>query len=134
MVVDLRPISPKSFRWGLGVAVFFAIVFTVMTDMKLYNIDSRLKFAYYDVYVHFFVMGGIAFVLTSLDRSKFELFGLNVSRLVVALLVLSFAEECSQMLRPNRGFSYHDMAANFAGITLFSFIASRLVKNGVIIR
>ncbi len=73
---------------------------------------------------HFLLMGGLNFFINAAlakkgDPSPWR----GIALRSVALLLIITLEECSQLLLSFRGFSWLDLAADYAGVGLFGFLA-----------
>jgi polysaccharide biosynthesis protein VpsQ len=81
---------------------------------------------------HFVLIGGVAFFLnTSLGAREISAFGrkfLLGSMIVAAVFTL---EEITQMRIPWRTFDYGDLAADYAGIIFFGWLARRAIADTV---
>jgi len=77
---------------------------------------------------HFCLMGFFGFMACWLFGGRFlKFWKLKVPWGSVVVVILVTIEEFSQILIANRSFDLADLAADFAGITLFSLIWYRLV-------
>jgi hypothetical protein len=84
---------------------------------------------YLDKLGHFLLIGLLALLVNlALGARRWQVGGQRVllgSAVVAALVTL---EELSQLFLPNRAFSLLDLAANYAGIWVFGWLAGWLVR------
>lgn len=111
-----------------------AIVASLIKDFDVSLFGSRLRWPINDKVTHFLGAGLFGFLAVILSEKKIRIFGKSFYLLLIVLILFSVAEEFSQILRPNRGFSFGDMAANLLGIMAFSKLADWALKKGLIIR
>ncbi|MCD4686722.1 MAG: VanZ family protein [Anaerolineae bacterium] len=77
---------------------------------------------------HFLLMGTAAFLVNlSLNAARMQVGSLSLLRGSMLVAVAVTAEEFSQVFFASRGFSLIDLAADYAGILLFGWLAARIV-------
>lgn len=77
---------------------------------------------------HFLLMGLAALMVNlSLNAARVQIGPLSLLRGSVLVAVVVTAEEFSQMFFASRGFSLIDLAADYAGILVFGWLAARIV-------
>lgn len=109
------------------------VVLAVVVGYNIWSADNGVSNAlldwvshvrHGDKYAHFFLYGGLAFLLhVALQGRAWRIAGVALP--VAALLVLGFGlfEELSQLHSPRRQFSGMDLAANLAGVVVFTALA-----------
>ena len=112
----------------LGYASFmYWIITAANTNADNGLISFSAGIPYGDKIAHFFVMGILALLVNLLLSSRRQLVGKReflLGSLIVAGIVT--AEEFSQIFIPARTFSLFDLAADYAGITIFGRLAVKL--------
>ncbi|MFY0672549.1 MAG: VanZ family protein [Bacteroidia bacterium] len=115
------------------VASWIAVMITIhyLADNRLINeyIPWRKYINLSDVWGHFFLVGVLGFFVAMVTQKEFTFGPIKILKAVAFLMVLVSIEELTQLLRPNRGFSFADMGANILGLYVFSKIGEKL-KNG----
>lgn len=85
-------------------------------------------YKYYDVVIHFFLVGSLGLCAALASSSTDPKLFLWLPRLVWMVLLAAVLEECTQLFRENRGFSFADMAANVFGILVFGTVGLLVKK------
>jgi hypothetical protein len=111
-----------------------ATVASLIKDFDVSLFGSKLRWPINDKVTHFLGAGLFGFLAVIISKKHIIVFGKSVHLLLLSLILFSITEEFSQILRPNRGFSFGDMAANLLGILVFSKLAEWALKKGLIIR
>jgi VanZ family protein len=117
------------FKWIL-VAGWIAIMILIhyLADQKLINeyIPWKNYFNVSDIVGHFVLVGALGFFAALVAERKFKIGPIKILKVVVVFMVLATIEETTQLLRPNRGFSFADMGANVLGLFVFSKIGEKV--------
>ena len=109
---------------------FIGIVFLASSGSPLsFVIYAKLKcIPFYDKILHFFLLGGMTFLVnTSFSTKK-----INIGRFAVLLgtliigTIITF-EEFSQIFLPHRNFEIMDLICDYAGILAGSFISQNKI-------
>jgi len=132
--LNLREINLANRNFLLLIIAFMGFICAIAKDLDLIPRNLGISFGYSDAGLHFLGAGGIAFLMYLISRKNILIFGKSLPLIVVAVLILSVLEETSQIFRPNRGFSFIDMAANILGILVFSLLARLAIKLKLVIR
>ncbi|MDG2126191.1 MAG: VanZ family protein [Verrucomicrobiales bacterium] len=115
----------------IGLAVFLPFLATVIYLANRGKLPGMLSFVdripYGDTLGHFFLMGIFAFLATGVSGGRcFLLMGLRIPIGAGVVFVIVLLEEFSQLFVASRTFSWLDLAADFLGILLFGWWASRV--------
>ncbi|MBD2605499.1 VanZ family protein [Scytonema hofmannii FACHB-248] len=114
-------------RWVFAFWVYFGILMTIVISayLKILPVKSS-TIPFYDTIGHF-VLIGIAAFLSHLALNKRRISLLIISLPLAPILVTFFtiSEEFLQKLSPNRTFDLIDLASDFCGIVLFTWLAER---------
>ena len=82
-----------------------------------------------DKLIHFLLMGLLSFFVNLLlDARQTSLANFRVLSGSLIVLLITTAEEFSQLLLPHRNFEILDLICNFCGILLFGKLAALMVK------
>jgi polysaccharide biosynthesis protein VpsQ len=114
-------------RWVFAFWVYFGILMSISISAYLKVIPTEIaQFPYYDTILHFLLLG-IAAYLSHLALSKRKIQILNISLPLAPLIVIFFCivDETIQLFTPHRSFDLVDLAADFCGIVLFTWLAQR---------
>jgi polysaccharide biosynthesis protein VpsQ len=86
---------------------------------------------YIDKFSHFFLMGGLSFVLNmSLSGHRISLLSRSAQTGTVVVLILVTLEECSQLFLSHRKFDPIDLIWSILGAVVFGMLASAfLLRN-----
>lgn len=118
--------------WAIAFWFYIGLILAISISAYLKIIPNEIKqFPYYDTILHFLLMGFSAF-LGHLAFNKRKINILNFSLPLVPIIISFFVliEECLQMFSPNRSFDLVDLAADFCGIVLFTWLAERVKVKG----
>jgi len=124
--------EPKKFNFPKPVlfAIWGGLLITISVLADFGGIEFVRKMVghipYYDVIIHFFLVGSLGLFAALLTPIENRTNRLKLPRLVYLLLVLTIVEECSQLFRAQRSFSFADMSANTLGIIIFYWIGVKL--------
>ncbi|MGD1910854.1 MAG: VanZ family protein [Rivularia sp. (in: cyanobacteria)] len=114
--------------WVIAFWFYIGLILAISASAYLKIIPNEIKqFPYYDTILHFLLMGFSAF-LGHLAFNKRQINILNFSLPLVPIVIsfFVFIEECLQMFSPHRNFDLVDLAANFCGIVVFTWLAQRV--------
>ncbi|MBD2775383.1 VanZ family protein [Iningainema sp. BLCCT55] len=111
--------------WVLAFWFYLGIILSISISAYLKIIPNEIsQFPYYDTILHFLLIGMAAYLgHLALNKRKVQL--LNIYLPLAPLLVTFFCtiEEFLQKLTPHRSFDLMDLAADFCGIVLFTWLA-----------
>lgn len=117
------------FKWTL-VAGWIAVMILIhyLADQKLINeyIPWKSYFNISDIVGHFVLVGALGFFAALVAEQMFIIGPIKILKVVVVFMVLATIEETTQIIRPNRGFSFADMGANVLGLFVFSKIGEKV--------
>ncbi len=116
-------------KWLIvAIWITFMIIIHYLADNQLLDDVMPWKKSLHinDVFGHFILVGTLGFFAALVAKSHFEIGRVKVLKLVVVFMILATIEETTQLVRPNRGFSFADMGANIAGLFVFSKIGEWL--------
>ncbi|MBE9037093.1 VanZ family protein [aff. Roholtiella sp. LEGE 12411] len=114
-------------RWVFAFWVYFGILMSISISAYLKVIPTEIaQFPYYDTILHFLLLG-IAAYLSHLALKKRKIQILNISLPLAPLIVIFFCivDETIQLFTPHRSFDLVDLAADFCGIVLFTWLAEK---------
>ncbi len=107
-----------------GIYLLVIIMIIVLANQGLLSVRWLQQLPYGDKIGHFFLIGGLSFLLNlSFHCSHWYWRGVPWLKSSVYLSLLISLEEGSQYFIPQRTFDLGDLAANYAGILLFSYLA-----------
>ncbi|MBF2016463.1 MAG: VanZ family protein [Rivularia sp. T60_A2020_040] len=114
--------------WLVAFCFYIGIILSISISAYLKIIPNQIKqIPHYDTILHFLLIGFSAF-LGHLAFNKHQINILNFT-LPFAPIVISFfviVEECLQIFSPHRSFDLVDLAADFCGIIVFTWLAQRV--------
>lgn len=117
--------SKSQKTWVLAFWFYLGIILSISISAYLKIIPNEIsQFPYYDTILHFLLIGMAAYLgHLALNKRKIQL--LNIYLPLAPLLVTFFTtiEEFLQKLTPHRSFDLMDLAADFCGIILFTWLA-----------
>ena len=118
----------KSSRfWMIAFYSYIGIILAISASAYLKIIPNEIQqFPHYDTILHFLLIGFSAFLgHLAFNKRKIEINILNFSLPLTPIIISFFVliEECLQMFSPNRSFDLVDLAADFCGIVLFTWLA-----------
>jgi polysaccharide biosynthesis protein VpsQ len=104
--------------------ILAAVIFIANKKSTRYLLDFIGYIPYGDKLGHFFLMGGLSFLINLLLQARIVRFG-KLRILIGSLLVLSVVtiEEFSQLFIRGRTFDWTDLVADLAGIIIFGELA-----------
>ncbi|MGD1872853.1 MAG: VanZ family protein [Mastigocoleus sp.] len=111
--------------WVISFWFYIGIIIAIATSAYLKIIPNEIeKFPYYDTVLHFLLIGFSAF-LGHLALRKRWIKILYIPLPLAPILISFFVtiEEFLQMLSPHRSFDLLDLAADFAGLMVFTLLA-----------
>ncbi|PIE71484.1 MAG: hypothetical protein CSA22_02970 [Deltaproteobacteria bacterium] len=119
--------SPTLLKWSSFLFAAFILALVVAADVGVlpdWIIRQTNASRYVDKLAHFFIMGGMSFLLCltlAWDRPEtlFRHLALGCGTVITATTL----EECSQLLFPLRTFSWKDLVWSYAGIFCFALMA-----------
>jgi len=119
----------------------FTSVWLLFVALIIYFADRHLARSFFsfvqqlpgaDKAGHFVLIGGVAFFLnTSLGGREISAFGCRFLLGSVIVVAVFTIEEITQMRIPWRTFDYGDLAADYAGILFFGWLARRAIADTV---
>lgn len=131
---DIKSLSKIQRIAVIALVVLSAIGASILKDFDVSLFGSEIKWPFNDKVTHFCGAGLFGFLAVIISEKRIRILGQSFHLLLMTLIIFSIAEESSQILRPNRGFSFGDMAANLLGIFTFYKIGERCLKKEIIIR
>jgi VanZ family protein len=128
LVLSLKIITMKSHRlWIFAFWLYLGILMAIIISayLKILPVKSS-TIPFYDTVGHFILIGIAAF-LSHLALNKRRISYLNISLPLAPILVILFTvtEECLQILSPYRIFDLIDLASDFCGVVLFTWLAEK---------
>ncbi|MEH2105607.1 VanZ family protein [Nostoc sp.] len=114
-------------RWVFAFWVYFGILMSISISAYLRIIPTKIaQIPYYDTILHFLLLGIAAYLgHLALNKRNIQIF--NISLPLASLIVIFFCivDEIIQLFTPYRSFDLVDLAADFCGIVLFTWLAER---------
>ncbi|MUG96250.1 VanZ family protein [Scytonema sp. UIC 10036] len=111
--------------WIFAFWFYLGILLSICISAYIKIIPNEIaQFPYYDTIMHFLLIGMAAYLGDlALEKRKVKIwiFLVPMAPLLVSLFTVS--EEFLQKLTPHRSFDLVDLAADFGGIVLFSWLA-----------
>ena len=111
--------------WVIAFYFYIGIILVISVSAYLKIIPNEIqRFPYYDTILHFLLIGFSAFLgHLAFKKRKINIFNfpLPLTPLIISVFVL--IEECLQIFSPHRSFDLVDLAADFCGIVLFTWLA-----------
>ncbi|MEM7554785.1 MAG: VanZ family protein [Cyanobacteria bacterium P01_A01_bin.84] len=111
--------------WVIAFWFYIGIIITIVVSAYLRFIPNEIQqFPHYDTILHFLLIGFSAF-LGHLALRKRWIKILFIPLPLAPILIGFFVtiEEFLQILSPHRSFDVVDLAANFAGLIIFTLLA-----------
>ena len=120
--------------WIIAFYFYIGIILLISISAYLKIIPNEIKqFPHYDTILHFLLIGFSAFLgHLAFNKRKVKIKILNFSLPLTPIIISFFVliEECLQFFSPNRSFDLVDLAADFCGIVLFTWLAEMTkIKN-----
>lgn len=116
--------------WIIGFWLYLGILMIIIISayLKILPVKSS-TIPFYDT-LGDFILIGIAAFLSHLALKKRRISYLNISLPLAPILVmiLTVTEECLQILSPYRTFDLIDLASDFCGIVLFTWLAEKFIR------
>ncbi|WP_311774896.1 VanZ family protein [Nostoc sp. 2RC] len=82
------------------------------------------QFPYFDTIMHFLLLGIAAYLgHLALNKRKIEIFKISLPLTPFIVIFFCIVDEIIQLLTPHRSFDLVDLAADFFGVVLFTFLA-----------
>ncbi|MBI1184582.1 hypothetical protein GC194_09935 [bacterium] len=127
MVLNARSIK----RW-LPLVFVASVIISLAKDLQWYPKWMYQKVFMGDFSLHFVGSGVLAVFIYFSSHKQLKLGGLQLPFYTVLFAAGTILEECSQLFRPHRGFSFVDMAANILGIIVFTRLAKYLSQKNYV--
>ena len=118
--------------WVIAFWFYIGLLLSISLSAYLKIIPNQIKqFPYYDTILHFLLMGFSAFLgHLAFNKRKINIFNFSLPLVPIVISFFVFIEECLQIYSPHRNFDLVDLAANFCGIVLFTWLAERFKLKG----
>ncbi len=118
--------------WVIAFWFYIGLILSISLSAYLKIIPNEIKqFPYYDTILHFLLMGFSAFLgHLAFNKRKIKIFNFSLPLVPIIISFFVLFEECLQMFSPHRSFDLVDLAADFCGIILFTWLAERMKING----
>ncbi len=113
-------------KWlALGFFVFLAIIVTLADQGRLPALLQVYKVIPLGDKLGHFLLMGLFSLLTNLafQTARWRIGRLQILKGSLLVAVVVTIEECSQLFLVNRSFSWSDLAADYAGILCFGYLA-----------
>lgn len=114
---------------NIRVTVLYVLLILIIIMLANFGMLSPIahvlhKIPYGDKIMHFLLIGGLAFMVNfSLKCAMWRIGAWSILKGSVIVAVIITLEEISQYFLPNRSFDLIDLAANYAGIIIFSLLS-----------
>jgi VanZ family protein len=114
---------------NIRVTVLYVLLILIIIMLANFGMLSPIahvlhKIPYGDKIMHFLLIGGLAFMVNfSLKCAMWRIGSWSILKGSVIVAVIITLEEMSQYFLPNRSFDLIDLAANYAGIIIFSLLS-----------
>ena len=118
--------------WAIAFWFYIGIILSISISAYLKIIPTEIKqFPYFDTIMHFLLMGFSAFLgHLAFNKRKINIFSFSLPSVPIMISFFVLVEECLQIFSPNRSFDLVDLAADFCGIVLFTWLAERVKVRG----
>ncbi|MFN6579810.1 MAG: VanZ family protein [Aulosira sp. ZfuVER01] len=84
------------------------------------------QFPHYDTILHFLLLGIAAFLShLAVNKRKFQILNIAIPMAPMIVIFICVVDEIIQFFVPYRSFDLVDLAADFCGILLFTWLAER---------
>ena len=115
-------------NWAIAFWFYIGIIISISISAYLKIIPNEIKqFPYYDTILHFILMGFSAFLgHLAFNKRKINILNFSLPLVPIIISVFVLIEECLQKFSPNRSFDLVDLAADFCGIVLFTWLAHQV--------
>lgn len=120
-------------NWLVAFWLYIGIILSITISAYLKIIPNEIQqFPYIDTILHFLLMGFSAFLgHLAFNKRKINILNFSLPLVPIVISFFVFIEECLQRFSPNRSFDLVDLAADFCGIVLFTWLAERMKIKGV---
>ncbi len=114
--------------WLVAFWFYIGIILSIFISAYLQIIPNEIKqFPHYDTILHFLLVGFSAFLgHLAFNKRKINILNLSLPSVPIIISFFVLIEECLQIFSPHRSFDLVDLAADFCGIVLFTWLAERL--------
>lgn len=135
MVDSIAPVPPPKLRrlYRIGLAGWFGLI--LLIDLGAYTgiLPTQIRqLPYYDTILHFILVGTFGALLDAALLHRPIVRIPFVPRVGPGIaLALAGTEEYLQRLSPRRSSSWSDLAANFSGILVLSWVAKRITMAAI---
>ncbi|MBC1241376.1 VanZ family protein [Nostoc sp. 2RC] len=111
--------------WVFAFWFYFGILMSISISAYLKIIPVELpQFPYFDTIMHFLLLGIAAYLgHLALNKRKIEIFKISLPLTPFIVIFFCIVDEIIQLLTPHRSFDLVDLAADFFGVVLFTFLA-----------
>lgn len=111
--------------WIFAFWFYLGILLSICISAYLKIIPNEIaKFSYYDTIMHFVLIGMAAYLgHLALEKRKVQILSFFVPMAPLLVSFFTVSEEFLQKLTPHRSFDLVDLAADFCGIVLFTWLA-----------
>jgi len=111
--------------WLIAFWFYIGIILSISISAYLKIIPNEIKqVPHYDTILHFLLIGFSAFLgHLAFNKRKINIlnFTLPLTPIIISFFVI--IEECLQLFSPHRSFDLVDLAADFSGIIVFTWLA-----------
>ena len=128
----MKIIMKSNRPWVIAFWFYIGIIISISLSAYLKIIPNEIKkFPYYDTILHFLLIGFSAFLgHLAFNKRKINIFNIPVPLTPIIISIFVLIEECLQMFSPHRSFDLVDLAADFCGMVVFTFLAEKInVRN-----
>ncbi len=117
--------------WIIAFYVYIGIILAISISAYLKIIPNEIeRLPHYDTILHFLLMGFSAFLgHLAFNKRKTKILGFSLPLTPIIISFFVLIEECLQIFSPNRSFDLVDLAADFCGIVLFTWLAEIIKIN-----
>jgi VanZ family protein len=117
--------------WIIGFWLYLGILMTIIISayLKILPVKSS-TIPFYDTVGHFILIGIAAFLChLALKKRRISYLNLSLPLASILVIILTVIEECLQTLSPYRTFDLIDLASDFCGIVLFTWLAEKFIRS-----
>ncbi|MDZ8053677.1 MAG: VanZ family protein [Aulosira sp. ZfuCHP01] len=113
--------------WIFAFWLYFGILMSISLSAYLKIIPTELsQFPHYDTILHFLLLGIAAFLShLAVNKRKFQILNIAIPMAPMIVIFICVVDEIIQFFVPYRSFDLVDLAADFCGILLFTWLAER---------
>lgn len=114
-------------HWIFAFWFYLGILISICISAYLKIIPNEIsQFPYYDTVLHFLLIGIAAYLgHLALNKRKIQLLTITLPLAPLLVTLFSVSEEFLQKLSPHRSFDLVDLASDFCGILLFTWLAEK---------